>query len=317
MIVILLCMEQDQVYDLAVVGAGVAGYTASIYASRYQINNVVIGELPGGMISEAYRVCNFPTEIDISGAELTQKMQSHAKQLGANEISDLVKSVTKNLDRTFTLELSSQGPIKARVVLLATGTKRRRLGVPGEKEFSGKGVAYCATCDGFFYKGKVVAVIGGSDTANTAALYLATLAEKVYQIYRGPTLRGVPVWVDQIAKNPKIELVLNTNVVAMKGDQKLAQLELDTPYNGSATVSVDGVFIEIGADPDNILAQGLGVELSEYGYIEVKENQSTNIAGIYAAGDNTTASNKFQQVVTACSEGAIAAASIREFLQTQ
>ena len=166
-----------------------------------------------------------------------------------------------------------------------------------------------------FYKNKTVAVIGGSDSANTAALYLAEVADKVYQIYRGNALRGETAWIDQILNNPKIELLLNTNIIELIGEKKLESLQLDHEHKGQQQLIIDGLFIEIGSDPDLKLIQQLNLTTNEKGYIMTQPDQTTSHPGIWAAGDITTNSNQFRQIVTASSEGAIAAESIFKYLQ--
>lgn len=303
----------NEIYDLVIIGAGPAGYTASIYASRYKLNNLIIGEMRGGVITESHKVCNFPTEEEISGLELAVKMQNHAKSLGASEIFGRVTKIEKSDDK-FVISTADK-IVEARTVIFATGLERRRLDAPGEKALIGKGVAYCATCDAMFFRNKVVAVIGGGDAATTAAIYLAEVATKVYQIYRGSELKGETAWIELAERNDKIELILNTNVVEIHGEAKVESITLDQEHHGKKELVVDGVFVEIGSIPKTELSSSLGVESSESGYILVDGAQSTNVPGVYAAGDITTASNGFKQVITACSEGAVAAESIYKFLQ--
>jgi len=188
-------------------------------------------------------------------------------------------------------------------------------GSVAEKEFTGKGVSYCATCDGFFYKGKTVAVVGGNDSAAGAAVYLADIAEKVYLIYRGDKLRAENFWVRSIEKNKKIEVLYNTNVKKIEGEQKVEKLLLDNPYAGSEELAVGGIFIEIGLEPNINLAKDFEVELDDEDYIKVDSDGRTTERGIWAAGDITTGSNKFKQIITAASEGAIAVQSIQKFLK--
>ncbi len=300
--------------DLAIVGTGSAGYTASVYASRYKINHIIIGELAGGVITESPLVENFPTEESITGMELGLKMQKHVKDLGIKEILSKVNKLSKK-DNQFILTLDNGDPITAKAVLLATGTINRKLGVPGEKELSGKGVAYCATCDGFFFKDKVLAIVGGSDSANTSGVYLSNIAKQVYIIARGKELKGEIAWIDQLETASNVEIILNTNVVEILGNDKVERLKLDKEYKGSNFLSVDGIFIEIGATPATNLAKRLGAEVNEKGYLKVKQDQSTTIDGLFAAGDLTTNSNGFKQVVTACAEGAIATEAIFKYLK--
>ena len=182
----------NQTFDLAIIGAGAAGLTASIFASRYQLSNVVIGSLWGGEIANASIIENYPGFDTITGAELTQKLIAQVQKLGAEVRGGHVASVTKSGD-TFILQTDS-GEIKAKTVLLSMGLRRRHLGVPGEDKLAGRGVSYCATCDAAFFKGKVTAVIGGGDAALTAALHLAEVSPQVYMIVRADKFRGEPIW---------------------------------------------------------------------------------------------------------------------------
>ena len=301
-------------YDLIIIGAGPAGYTASIYASRYKVSNLVIGNIAGGLITEAHKVCNYPSEVEISGMELMDKIK---KVVDANDGKILLDEVikTEKVDRGYSIKTRGGKEFVAKTLMLAVGTKTRKLNLPDEGKFLGKGVSYCATCDAMFYKGKTVAVVGGGDSANTAALYLAEVADKVYQIYRGPKLKGEKVWVDQITNHSKIEVVYNTNVIGLNGDNKLSTVKLDKPYKNQEELTLTGLFVEIGTVPDLALFNDLNIDLDEWGFIKVKNDQSTNIQGVWAAGDITDASDNYHQVVTACSEGAVAAHSVFNYLQ--
>ncbi len=300
------------ILDLVIIGFGPAGYTASIYASRYKINHVVIGKQMGGQAGEAHLIENYPGFGNISGFELVQKFREHAVSFGMKEIIDEVTQITKD-NNIFTVKTLSGKEYKAKSILVAIGTQKRKLGVKGEDTFYGRGVTYCATCDGPFYKDKIVGVVGGGDAANTSSLYLADVASKVYQFVRRDVLRGEPVWHDRIKNNSKIEILFNTKIKEIIGDDKVTGVVLE---NGK-TINLDGLFIEIGSVPNTKILEGLNVELDSGGYIIVNGDQSTNIPGLYAAGDVTTGSNKFRQIVTAVGEAAVATNSILEFLQRQ
>ncbi len=302
-------------YDLAIIGAGPAGLSASVYASRYGISNVVIGAVPGGLASQTHEIGNWLGSEKIAGWEFSQKAQAHAKSYEKAEVITTLVDDIEEKDETFILFLSNGQKIEARTILFAMGTKHRHLGVPGEKEFAGKGVSYCATCDGFFYKGKTVAIVGGNDSAAGAAVHLGDIAEKVYLIYRGEKLRCETFWGEAISKNPKIENVFMTNIKEIKGAEKVEELILDFPYKGSDFLKVDGVFAEIGSDPNTDLTKKLEIELDEQGYVKIDPSGRTSKKGIWAAGDITTGSDKFKQIITAASEGAISAHSIQQFLK--
>lgn len=300
------------IYDLIIIGAGPAGLTASIYASRYHINHLIIGEITGGLATDAHRICNFPSEKEISGADLTAKMHEATVELGADIKAGRVNEIEIK-DDIYTI-FSNGDTYKTKSILLATGTKRRQLGLPEEKSFLGRGVSYCATCDGAFFKNKTVAILGGSDSANTASLHLAHIADKVYQIYRKDKLRGEPAWIEQVMNNDKIEIIFNNNVVGLSGNDKLEKIILENEYKNKKELEADGLFIEIGSQPDTDLTNKIGITTDNEGYIITDIEQKTNITGIWAAGDITTGSNKFRQIITASAEGAIAAESVFKWL---
>ncbi len=291
-------------YDLIIVGAGPAGLTAAIYACRYLLNTLVLGELQGGMMSESHRICNFPTQNNISGLELTGKLVNHVKELKGEIKQEKVEDIKKQ-GKEFRVK-TNKNEYFARKIILAVGTEKRKLDIPGEKEFLGKGVSYCATCDAAFFKDKIVGVVGGSDAALTAALLLAQYAKKVYIIYRKEKFfRAKPAWTKQVKANKKIEVIFNSNITEITGREKVEKVKLNTKKD----LKLDGIFIEIGSVPNEEFSKQLRLKTEE-GYIRVNRKQETNIEGVYAAGDITN--NPLKQVVTACGEGAIAANSAYE-----
>lgn len=301
-------------YDLIIIGAGPAALTASIYASRYKINHIIVGELPGGLMSEAHKICNFPSEIEISGFDLTMKMKAHVDSFGTEFVMDKATSIEKASDG-FMVKTAGNKEFSAPTILLAAGTVHRHLGLSEESRFVGHGLSYCATCDAMFYKDKTAAVIGAGNSAMTAALYLAEVANKVYIVARGSELRGEVVWMDQVKNNPKIEVIGNTSVVGLAGENKLETIKLSQPYNGNDILAVDGLFVEIGSAPDTAWLGNLELKAEASGYLIVQPDHSTSQPGIWAAGDITNGSNGLRQVVTACAEGAIAAGAIFKHLQ--
>jgi thioredoxin reductase (NADPH) len=300
--------------DLCIIGSGPAGLTAAVYAARYGIDQVVVGELDGGLMTSSHKICNYPSETEISGMALTQKMVDHVVQLGVPRINESAASI-KEVGGFYEIKLSGGQTVRAKTVLLATGTKHRHLGLPNEKKLGGRGVSYCATCDAMFFKNKKVAVVGGGDSANTASLYLAEIAESVTQIYRGNALKGETAWIDQIQKHPKIKVLFGTNIVELLGESRLEGIRLDKPADGQDTLKVDGLFVEIGSDPDQTLIGQLGLKTDARGLIETQADQKTSRGGVWAAGDITTGSDGFRQIITAASEGAIAAQGIFKHLQ--
>ena len=301
--------HNEKIYDIAIVGSGPAGFSASTYASRYKLSNIVFGKLLGGTISEAHKVCNYPGVSDISGLDLGMNFYNQAKDLGGEFKSEQITDIKKQND-TFVLTSDNGNTYVSKTVILGIGTNRNKLNLKNEDFYLGKGLSYCATCDAMFYKEKRVAVVGGSNAAVMAASMLSDIAKQVYIIYRGTELRGEPVWIDEVMKKPNIEIIFTTVLIGLEGEQKLERVKLSRAFNGQETFDVDGLFVEIGSEPNVDLANKLGLELDDKKYIKVNSDQSTNMPGVWAAGDCTSASNRFRQVITAASEGAIAANSI-------
>lgn len=299
-------------YELIIIGSGPSGLSASIYASRYKINHIIIGESIGGLAWGAHKIGNWPSEIEISGTDLVNKMKDHVSELKTEIIPDKVVSIKKQ-DNIFVLETQSGKKYETKTVIIATGTKPRKLNIENEEKFTGKGISYCATCDGPFFKNKTVAVLGGGNSAMTAALYLSELANKVYIIYRGESFKGEMTWIDKIKNNEKITVLYNTKVIDFIGDTKIQKIKIDNTFEGSDEIELDGVFIEIGGEPDLEIAKDLDIEINN-SRIKINPDQSTNIAGVWASGDVTDGSNNFRQLITACSEGAIASDSIHKYL---
>lgn len=306
--------KEPQVFDAAIVGAGPAGLSAAVYLSRYALSPIVIGDLFGGTATKSHEIGNWLGDEKITGFDFAKKAVEHAKSYGVPFAVARVRGIERE-GLLFVLALDNGETVHARTIVLATGTEHRSLRVPGEKEFSGKGVSFCATCDGFFFKNKTVAVVGGSDSAAISALYLADIAAKVYIIYRGAELRAEPFWKKRIEGNDKIEVICNTNITEIQGTETVTAIALDRAYEGAQSISVDGVFVEIGADPKIEFADALQLRVDNEGYIEVNKSCMTSADGVWAAGDITTGSDKFKQIVTAAAEGAIAANSIQLWLK--
>jgi len=310
---VLIIQNMDKIYDLIIIGAGPAGLTASVYASRYELNHLIVGNLVGGTTATAPMVHNWPSEKAISGLELSQKMAETAKNLGGQILIDEVTDVKKN--DVFSVFTRSNKELKAKGLILALGTARRKINLPNEDKFLGHGVSYCATCDGPLFKNKIAAVLGGSDAAAETSLYLSELAQKVYFIYRGPKLRAQEATIEKITNQKKIEIIYNNNIKELKGNQSLEEIILENDYQGKKNLQVDGLFVEIGGLPPQNLIEKLKLETDQIGYIKIKAGCSTNIPGVFAAGDVTNGSNGLKQIITACAEGAIAATSVNHYLQ--
>jgi len=298
----------ERIYDLIIVGAGPAGLTAAIYAGRYLLNTLVIGELHGGTISEADKVCNFPTYTSITGMQLSMKMIEQVKNLGIEIKSERVNSIKKN--KLFEIK-TNNSTYKSKKIILAIGRDKRRLGIKNEDKFLGKGISYCATCDAGFYKDKIVSVIGGSNAALTAALLLEKYAKKVYIIYRQDKFsKAEPAWIKQVENSNKIETIFNAEVKEIKGSDRVEGIVLDSKKE----ISLSGIFVEIGATPNAELAKQLKLKLDQE-YIVTDKKQKTSLDGVFAAGDITN--NSLKQVITACGEGAIATATAYEEIKKE
>jgi len=300
----------EKKFDLIIIGGGPAGLSEAIYASRYKMKTLVFSKKIGGTISEAHNVENYPGFDSISGAQLMEKFESQAKKFGTEIIYDEIVNVEKK-DDEFILQTYSSEKYETKFLLLAMGTDHKKLNIPGEEELLGRGVSYCATCDAAFFKDKTVAVIGGNDSAAQSSIILSEYAKKVYLIYRKEKLRCEPTWIEKIEANSKIEIIYNTNVKQVIGEHKVEKIKLDNEKE----IILDGLFIEIGLIPSTVIANKLGVKMDADGYIIVDATQKTSADKIYAAGDITTASNKFWQVITASAEGALASNSIYKDLK--
>lgn len=298
-------------YELAIIGAGPAGYSAAIYAVRSGIKTVVFDKTGGGGLANySPNIENYPGFESITGVDLMDKMQKHAMKYADIHFTEEVKKIQKTKD-IFTIE-TNQKTYNVKAIILSMGAEYRKLNVPGEKELQGKGVSYCATCDGFFFKGKKVAVVGGGNTAVIESIYLKQIGcEEVYLIHRRDQLRAEKAYEEEALKK-QVQILYHTHVENINGDKKVEYLEIHNVKTGEKSkLPVDGVFISIGEEPQNTLAKELNVKLDEKGYIIVDRAQRTNVKGVYAAGDIT---GGLRQVITACAEGAIAALSTTEVL---
>jgi thioredoxin reductase (NADPH) len=302
-------------FDVAIVGLGAAGYTAAIYAARYKLSTLLVGEEEGGLGITAAEVGNWPGDIEVKGPELMERMKKHA--VSYKEVTHKNGKIDR-IEKTktgFKLTYQGGGADEARAVIFATGSKKRHLGVPGEEKFAGRGVSYCATCDAFFFKGKTVAVVGGGDAAIEGAAIVAQVVRQVYLIHRRKEYRAEPYWVQKLKERRNVTFVLERKVKEIVGDAKVTGLVLDTPFEGSDRLAVDGVFVEIGADPAVDLPLQLPCALDERGFVKVGADQQTSVPGAFAAGDVSSGSNHFAQFVTAAGEGAVAVSGVFAFLQ--
>lgn len=308
-----------EIYDFAIIGAGGAGLASAMYAARLGLKTIVFGHtyssgLPiGGLITTTHVVENYPGFKKTSGLFLAKQLEEHARNYDLVNIKqEEVKEVSKK-GACFTIKTNKQ-ECQVAAVLFATGRKIRKLDVPGVKEYENKGVGYCALCDAPLHKNQIVGVIGGSDAAAVEALVLAEYAKKVYIIYRGEVIRAEPTNLDKINMSNKIEVINDTNVLEIKGDEKgVTGVLFDNEHEGSKELALHGVYMAIGSDPLSELAQKLGVKVNEKKEIMINHiNASTNIPGIYAAGD--VADKPFKQLITGVAEGVTAAHSAYEYI---
>jgi len=304
-------------YDFIIIGAGGTGLAAAMYGARLGLKTLVLGkshgtELPvGGVITTTHLVENYPGFIKLSGMELAEKIEKHARSYELVTIKEEKVISVKKTKEGFEIK-SENDSYKSKTVLFATGTKWRKLDIPGSNEFENKGVHYCALCDGPFFKNKIVGLVGGSDSAAKDALLLSEYAKKVYIIYRGDKIHPEPINLNRVEQNKKIEVVNNTNVLEIKGDKFVNEVILDGDYEGSKSLKLDGIFVAIGHIVLSKLAKELGVKTNEKGEIIVDRMTRTNVKGVYAAGD--VADGEFKQLITGVAEGCTAAYSAYEYI---
>lgn len=299
-------------YDVIILGSGPAGLSAAIYAQRAKLNALVVEEKPlsGGQILDTYEVDNYPGMRGMSGFELGMKFREHADALGVKFYTAQVQKV-RNADGWKEV-VTDQDTLQAKTIILAMGANHRKLGVPGEEALSGMGVSYCATCDGAFFKGKTVAVVGGGDVALEDALFLARGCEKVYLIHRREELRGAKILQEQVQQTENIEILWNSEVKEIQGEGKVEKITVNNNIEETdSQLEVQGVFIAVGIQPNNEAVKDV-VALDEQGYVKALENTVTSQPGIFAAGDIRT--KQLRQVITAAADGANAVTSVERFL---
>ena len=303
-------------YDVVIVGSGPAGLCAAVYAKRAMLNMVVIEKngYSGGQIINTSEVDNYLGLQGVSGFDMAMNFRAHAEHFGVLFVDGEVVNVT-DINDSFELEMSDGKKIMTKTVIVATGAGYSKLNVPGEKEFTGKGVSYCATCDGAFYKGKVVAVVGGGDVALGDALYLSKIASKVYLIHRRDELRGAKTLQERIFATENIEFVPDTVVTSINGNDggMVGSISIkNVKDDKEVLLDINGIFVAVGMKPETDFVKEL-VETDDRGYIVAGEDGITSRAGIFVAGDART--KKLRQVVTAVADGANAVDSVEKFLR--
>lgn len=297
-------------YDIIIIGAGPAGLTAAIYAKRASKNVLVLeAKSYGGQIINTLDIENYPVEAHISGFDFATKLYNQTKELGAEIKFEKVVDIN---DKGQVKEvITTKNTYTAKAVIIATGSENRKLGIEKEDELIGKGISYCATCDGAFYRKKNVAVVGGGNTALEDALYLSDLVNKVYLIHRRDEFRGEESTVRRLKEKENIEFVYNSNVTKLNAKERLESIEVTNKDGSTRTIEIDGLFVAVGRIPENENFAKL-INLDNSGYIIANEDCKTNVAGIFVAGDNRT--KEVRQLVTATSDGAIAATAAIKYI---
>ncbi|MEL9941065.1 MAG: FAD-dependent oxidoreductase [Ignisphaera sp.] len=306
-----------EIYDCVVVGAGPAGLTAAIYLARFGLKTVVVTKDIGGKMAIAPLVDDYPGVPEVPGSRLASLFEAHVRKFGVDIVAGNPMDNLRREGDLWCVETVNGDVFCGYAVIIAIGCEKRKLGVPGEDRLVGKGVSYCAVCDAPFFKDKVVAVVGGGDSALSSAIHLASYAKKVYIIHRRDRFRVFQAYVEKVLNEPKIELLLNTVVVEIIGKDRVEAAKIRNVVSGEERIlPIDGVFIEIGSEPPVNILKKIGLELDEKGYIAVKPDMSTNLPGVFAAGDvaGGPCKKRFEQIVVAAAEGALAADSVYHYI---
>ncbi len=299
--------------NLIIIGSGPAGLTAAIYAARANLSPLLLtGQEIGGQIALTDEVENYPGFPDgVTGPELVELMQKQAKKFGARVEIDVMEKVNLKT-HPFVLDTQNGATYEANALIVATGASPRRLGVPGEKELTGRGVSYCATCDGFFFRGKEIAVVGGGDSALQEGLFLTRFASKVHVIHRRDSLRAQPILQDRARENPKMNFVWNSVVKEIKGNGSVAKLVLEnTQTHAQSELAAQGIFVYVGHIPNAELFKGQ-LEMNEEGYLKVDTRLHTSVPGVFAAGESHD--HVFRQAVVSAGYGCMAEMEAEKFL---
>ena len=303
-----------KVYDLVIIGSGPAGMTAASYAKRAMLDCILLEKeyLPGGQVIKTDEVDNYPGIPKTNGMELSSKFSEHANELGVERMTAEVRNIKAD-GEIKEIEVGNGETLQTKTIILATGAVHRTLSVPGEEKFTGMGVSYCATCDGAFFRDKVTAVVGGGDVALEDAVFLSRMCKKVYLIHRRDEFRGAKILQDQVQKSENIEILWDTVVTEIIGENTVEKISIQNVHNHvDNTLEVDGVFVAVGTKPASDLLKGQ-IEMDEQGYILAAEDGVTSIPGIFAGGDGRA--KKLRQVVTAVADGANCVQSVERYLQ--
>jgi len=306
-------MAEEKIHDVVIIGAGPAGMTAAVYASRANLDTVMLERgVPGGQMANTEDVENYPGYDFITGPELSSKMFEHAQKFGAQYKYGDIKSVEDHGE--YKILKTSSEEIKTKTVIIATGAEYKKIGVPGEDELAGRGVSYCAVCDGAFFKERELVVIGGGDSAVEEGVYLTKFASKVTIVHRRNELRAQKILQERAFKNEKIEFIWDTELQTINGDGKVKSVTLlDKNTGNTYDYDADGVFVYIGMKPLTQPFEDLGI-LNELNYIEANSEMETRVPGIFAAGD--VIDKTLRQIVTATGDGSIAAENAQKYIET-
>lgn len=301
----------EKLYDVIIIGSGPAGLSAAIYAQRAKLKTLVLEKemMSGGQVLSTYEVDNYPGLPGINGYDMGMKFRSHADSLGAEFVTDGVDRI--EVDGAVRRVICEKETYGAKTIIIATGAAHRKLDVPGESEFTGMGVSYCATCDGAFFRNKVTAVVGGGDVALEDAIFLARMCEKVYVIHRRDSFRGAKSLQERLMDLENVDILWDTVVDEIKGEGQVNKLIITNKKTGAKSdLPVNGVFVAVGITPNSQKFEG-AVEMDQ-GYIIASEDGITSVPGIFAAGDVRT--KQLRQIVTAVSDGANAITSVERYL---
>jgi len=305
-------VDYDEVFDLVIIGGGVAGFSAGIYASRGRMNTVLVEKIgPGGQIATTNSLENYPGILEISGYDFSLRLEEQAQKHGIKEVLEEVKSVNLK-DEIKSIKLANGKELKSYSVIIATGAEYKKLGVPGEEKFIGRGISFCATCDAAFFKDKDIVIIGGGNTALDEGLFLANFAKNITIIHRRDSFRAEKILQERVFSNPKFKFMLNSVVEEILGDGKVEAVRVKNVQTGEVKeLKTDGVFIFVGMVPNTKMFED--IEKDESGYIKVNlYDMSTNIPGVFAAGD--CISKYLRQAITAAADGAIAAVAAEKYV---
>ena len=300
---------QNGQYDVLIAGQGAAAFAAALYAARYQMSALIVGEVFGGETATGGIIENYPGHPEIDGFDLMMKFREQVDKYDVPVVDGKVVSL-EMADHCYEARTGEGETYQASTVILAVGRERRKLGLEHEDEWMGRGVSFCSTCDAPLHRGNVVAVVGGGNAAVEGAVLLGKYARQVYIVYRQDRFtRPEPVNIRRLEESANVTQLLGTNVVELKGEDGLTGVVLDRAHNGSSELALEGLFIEIGADPRVDMANQLGLQLNDKDEVVVDKHMRTSVHGIFAAGDLTDASGDLKQTITAAAQGAIAATS--------